>query len=303
MGTPGFAVGSLRKLYQSQHDIVGVVTVPDKPQGRGQKLGVSSIKIEAEKLGIPVLQPDNLDEPTFLDDLAAWRADCFAVVAFRILPPAVFGMPPKGTVNLHASLLPKYRGAAPIQWALMNGELETGVTTFFIQKKVDTGDILLQKTVEIDDDMDAGGLHDALALAGADLLVQTMDGIAHGDLHPKQQDGDVTLAPKILQHHCQIDWNQSAVGIRNQIRALSPRPGAFSQLHLQRIKIFNASLYQECLTGNPGQIVLLNKHEMVVATGNGCLSLEVVQIQGKRKMSIADFLRGYAVTSNEFLGE
>lgn len=304
MGTPGFAVQSLLKLVESRHQVVGVVTVPDKPQGRGQKLGVSDVKKQAEALGLPVLQPESLKDPAFLDSLKQWKADCFAVVAFRILPAEVFEMPPLGTVNLHASLLPKYRGAAPIQWALMNGDSVSGVTTFFIQKKVDTGDILFQKEVDIADWMNAGDLHDALSVAGAELLVQTMDAIETGSVQTNRQEGDVTQAPKILPEHCLIDWNRSAKAIRNQIRALSPMPGAFTQLRDQRLKIYRA-IVSDIADKNckPGQLVVKEKDTLIVATGDGSIGLEEVQIQGKKKMEIGDFLRGFPLQPHDHLGE
>jgi methionyl-tRNA formyltransferase len=305
MGTPEFALPSLKALAKSRHEVVAVVTQPDRPKGRGQVTATTPVKQEADRLGLPLIQPHELTSPDFLKSLAVLQADCFFVVGFSILPEAVLMMPPKGAVNLHASLLPKYRGAAPIQWAVINGEKQTGVTTFFIRKKVDTGETILQEPVSIGDDENAGMLHDRLAGIGAGLLLKTADLIESGKNEPKIQRGTVTLAPKILPEHCLIRWERSAGAIRNQIRGLSPRPGAYTTLDGERLKILRASLSTDGVesAADPGTIVRCGPKGMIVQTGEGALALVEIQLENRERMGVTQFLCGRSVKEKTRLGE
>ena len=306
MGTPEFAVPSLRKLaVESSHRVVGVVTPPDRPKGRGLRVACSPVKIEALERGLPIFQPDDLLQSDFLSRLRTWGGDCFVVVGFRILPPEIFEMPPKGTINLHASLLPKYRGAAPIQWALMNGDENTGVTTFFIERRVDTGDLILQKSVSIRRDEAAGELHDRLAIVGADLLLETLDLIEQGRVKPVPQRGEPSRAPKILPEHCLIDWRRHAEAIVNQIRALSPRPGAFTTWGGKRLKVFRGVAMEDegVETSRPGRVAAASEEGILVETPKGLVSVLELQPEGKRRMSAEVFLRGYGLSAGTVLGE
>ncbi|MFQ5648459.1 MAG: methionyl-tRNA formyltransferase [bacterium] len=304
MGTPAFSVQSLRALSDSQHDIAGVVTAPDKPVGRGLKIKCSPVKELALDLGLPVFQPQDLREPDFLTGLRHLAADLFVVVAFRILPPEVFEMPPKGTINLHSSLLPRYRGAAPINWAIINGETETGVSTIFIQKDIDAGDLILQKRIAIGQDETAGELHDKLAVEGAKLLLETVDLIAKGKGLSIKQTGVMTRAPKLTRELGNVDWRKSNVEIRNLIRGLSPVPGAYTYLHGKVIKLYRTSLEENHGGGRPGQIIEVEprKGSLVVATGSGNLRLETVQPEGKRKMTAREFLLGHKLENGDCFG-
>ena len=299
-GTPDFAVPSLKRLAGSPYSVVGIVTQPDRPKGRGLQMTASPIKLMAQELRIPVFQPEGLKDPQFLHQLNNLKADIFIVVGFRILPSEIFELPPMGTINLHASLLPKYRGAAPIQWAIMNGDKETGITTFFIEKRVDTGAILLQDKAEIAKEETAGELHDRLAVLGAELLAKTVDLLVKGTLENRRQAGTPTRAPKILPEHCQINWNRSAVDIYNQVRGLSPFPGAFTQLENKRIKIFRVSVVD--IKNNPlakqGEIVLVSDGGIVVKTGQQYISIQELQMEGKRRLRINEFLRGNSISQN-----
>lgn len=297
MGTPEFAVPSLKKLSESSHDIVGLVTQPDRPKGRGLHLKASPVKKEAQRMAIPVYQPENLRESDFLEKLKQCRGDCFVVVGFRILPPEVYEMPPKGTVNLHASLLPKYRGAAPIQWALINGEKKTGVSTFFIERKVDTGDLILQEGVSIGKEETAGEVHDRLAVLGSDLLLRTVDLIELGKVKRIPQRGVPTSAPKILPEHCEIDWNQPSEKIVNLVKGLSPRPGAFTIWNGRRLKIFHAHLLEKNSSKKlpPGTVVKASDDGIVVETGQGSVCFSELQVEGKKRMKVGEFLRGYSI--------
>jgi len=294
MGTPEFAIRSLQKIYQSSHHLVGVVTQPDRPKGRGRQLAESPVKKEALRLGLPICQPERLKDPTFLDWLKTRNADCFIVVGFRILPPEVFEIPPKGTINLHASLLPKYRGAAPIQWALINGEKKTGVSTFFIERKVDTGDLILQEGIPIGPEEMAGQLHDRLAEVGADLLVKTADLVDQGPVRRIPQEGTPTPAPKILPEHCQIDWTLPAESIVNLIRGLSPIPGAFTQWDEKRLKILRASADEPSVSQKfrAGQVAVASGSDFIVEAGTGSVRIHELQIEGKKRMEVEEFLRG-----------
>ncbi len=301
MGTPEFAVPSLQILLKSEHNVVGVVTVPDKPAGRGRKLRPSAVKQFALEAGLPILQPEKLKDTDFLDALSSWNADLFVVVAFRILPEAVFLMPPQGTFNLHASLLPKYRGAAPINWALINGEKESGLTTFFLDKSVDTGEILLQRSMPLTENMTAGDLHDRLAEMGASLVLETVAGIADGSLKPQKQIGDVTLAPKLTKDLERIDWQKSAQSIHNLVRGLSPYPGSSTLFRGKQIKVLGTVLGGSNITsGEPGDIVAIGKNGPIdVQTGDGVISIVEVKPEGKKAMSAGDFHRGARLESGE----
>ncbi|MFQ5640298.1 MAG: methionyl-tRNA formyltransferase [bacterium] len=305
MGTPDFAVPSLNILQNSQHQIVGVVTATDKPVGRGLKLRPSAVKENALKYDLPVLQPRHFEDSDFIRALQNLNADLFVVVAFRILPPSVFTLPKMGTMNLHASLLPKYRGAAPINWVIINGETETGLTTFFIQEKVDTGDMLLQKSIPIGDDETAGDLHDRLADLGAQLVLETVNRIESGTVKPLKQFGKVSKAPKLTKELCEINWAKESQDIRNLIRGLSPHPGAFTTLRGKIFKIFRSGLSAVSHThGKPGEILDIDskKSTFTVAARTGSLEILEIQLEGKRRMTTGEFLRGYDLTAGERLG-
>jgi len=305
MGTPDFAIPTLQALLKSKHHVVGVVTREDKPKGRGLRVEPPPVKVFALKEGLPVLQPESLKEPEFLQQLQNWKADVFVVVAFRILPPDVFTIPPVGTINLHASLLPKYRGAAPIQWALINGETETGVTTFFIDEHVDTGTILLQEKIAIRPDDTAEELHNRLSVLGAQVVVRTLDLLEKGKLQPRPQVGTPTRAPKIQKNDCEIDWSLPAEKIVNLIRGLSPAPGAFTHLEGKLLKIFRAKVVSDVEAGHfvPGEVVDTSaQNGLVVAAGKGAVALLELQLAGKKRLPAADFLRGHPLQTGTVLG-
>ncbi|WP_211360868.1 methionyl-tRNA formyltransferase [Mucilaginibacter frigoritolerans] len=297
MGTPQFAVTSLDALITAGCDIVAVVTAPDKPAGRGQKLNESAVKQYALLNNIKVLQPEKLKSPEFLDELKSLHADLQVVVAFRMLPEVVWNMPPKGTINLHASLLPQYRGAAPINWALINGEKESGVTTFFLKQEIDTGDILFTEKVTLTGHETAGELHDRLMNKGAGLLVKTVKGVESGRFneHPQSQllEGvELKHAPKIFKEDCLIDWNKSAESIYNKIRGLSPVPTAYTYLNEKILKIYLAE-YDVTETGQqPGSFLTDGKTYLKFAATDGFVRLTDVQLEGKKQMDIQQFLRG-----------
>lgn len=297
MGTPDFATASLRALVENNYHVVGVVTVADKPAGRGRKMRASSVKEYAESQGIPVLQPTKLKDSSFIEELRSLQADVQVVVAFRMLPEVVWNMPPKGTFNLHASLLPRYRGAAPINWAVMNGDKESGVTTFFIEHKIDTGNIIFQERVSIEEEDNAGVLHDKLMNVGSQLVCRTIDAISDGTAPNIQQEGEPTQAPKIFKDSCEIDWNKSIDDIHNHIRGLSPYPAAWTTLsNGKSIKIYQSrkeySQHQETI----GSIITDEKNIFKVAVKDGFIHLDSIQIAGKKRMPIADFLRGFQLT-------
>ena len=294
LGTPDFAVPSLNRLIESQHDVVGVVTQPDRPKGRGLNLMPTPVKRVALKNKLPVLQPDDLSSSVFIDALNQWNGECYVVVGFRILPRDVYDLPPKGTVNLHASLLPKYRGAAPIQWALIHGESETGVTTFYIQEKVDTGDLILQASCFIGEDETAGELHDRLAELGADLIVSTVDMISENCVETRPQEGEPSRAPKIKPQDCNVEWSESSVQISNRIRAFSPRPGAVTFIGEKRLKLFGVSIAENVTKKEePGTILDTSEEGIRIQTGSGCIIVGEVQLEGKRRLPAGDFIRGY----------
>jgi methionyl-tRNA formyltransferase len=307
MGTPEFAVASLDALVKAGYNIVGVVTAPDKPAGRGMKLQQSEVKKYALKHNLNVLQPEKLKDPAFVEQLRALKADLQIVVAFRMLPELVWNMPPRGTINLHGSLLPQYRGAAPINWAVINGEKETGVTTFKLKHEIDTGDILLQESFPIGENETAGEVHDRMKEIGAQLLVRTVQGIISGDLKetpqsainepgvPSPEPGVSSLkhAPKIFSATSKIDWTKSADEIHNLIRGLSPFPAAFTELGDQTIKIFRSEKEHIIPTSRPGRWESDKKTFLKFACSDGYILLKDVQLEGKKRMDIEDFLRGY----------
>lgn len=295
MGTPEFAVASLEALIQSRHKIVAVVTAPDKPQGRGLILTRSPVKIMAQKHSIPVLQPEKLKSEGFLEELKSFNADLFIVVAFRMLPESVWSMPAFGSVNLHASLLPKYRGAAPINRAIMNGETETGITTFKLKHEIDTGNILFMEREPIFPEDDAGTLYERLMVKGGDLIVKTADAIAEGTATEIPQPvvtGTLPLAPKIFKDTCKIDWEKSSKECMNHIRGLSPYPGAWSVLNNRTFKIFKAAVSASTQNLTAGSISSNQKDKLEVKCSNGWISILEIQPEGKKRMSIEEFFRG-----------
>ena len=299
MGTPDFAVPSLDALVRSRWNVVCVVTAPDRPVGRGLHVRPSPVKTAALTAGIDVLQPAALADPAFHEALRALRPDIIAVVAFRILPVPVIEIPALGAFNLHASLLPRYRGAAPINHALMNGETATGVTTFFLERTVDTGNVILQRSVPIEPDDDAGTLHDRLSLVGADAVVETVRLIASGTAPRLPQDASqATPAPKIFREQCRIDWNRPATSVVNQIRGLSPHPGPFTSHEGREIHVYRAAAVQPPHALAPGEI-LLDGTQLIVGTAGGAVRLIELQQQGRKRMGVVEFLRGYRFRPGE----
>jgi methionyl-tRNA formyltransferase len=305
MGTPDFAIPSLRILLEHGSSVISVVTAPDKPQGRGQKVAPSPVKTFAAERNIPVLQPDDLKASDFVSAVSASQPDLIVVVAFRILPPEVFRIPRLGSINLHASLLPKYRGAAPISWAIINGEEETGVTTFFLKEKVDTGSMIMQARLRIGPDETAGELHDRLAELGAQVVLQTVRAIELGNVSPQVQDESLaTRAPKIYKEDCRIRWRQPALRIHNFVRGLSPHPCAWTVHNGKVIRIYRTSCFgaSELGGGVSGKVVSVDADRLVVCTGEGLLSIDEVQMEGRKRMGIAEFLRGYSVIAGDKFG-
>ena len=303
MGTPEFAVASLEALVQAGCNIVGVITAPDKPAGRGMKMNESAVKKYASEKGLNILQPEKLKNPEFLAQLKALQADVQIVVAFRMLPQLVWNMPPLGTINLHGSLLPQYRGAAPINWAIINGEKETGVTTFKLQQEIDTGDILLQQKIDIGEDETAGELHDRMKIIGADLLVKTivqlsgneLKEIHQSDLQPtiNHQQPTILHAPKIFTDTCKIDWHKPVDEIYNLIRGLSPYPAAFTFLNDKMLKIFIAKKEITTNDNEPGTYITDGRTFLKFACSKGFIDIKELQPEGKKRMKTEDFLRGY----------
>jgi methionyl-tRNA formyltransferase len=294
MGTPDFAVASLNALVEAGFDIVAVVTAADKPAGRGQKLQESAVKKYAAEKGLKILQPLKLKDPDFIAELESLKADLQVVVAFRMLPEIVWTMPPMGTINLHASLLPQYRGAAPINHAIINGETESGATTFFLKHEIDTGDVIFSERVAIAEDDTAGDLHDHLMLAGAGLLVKTVKAIEKNDYKEQPQifSEELKHAPKIFKEFCKIDWTQPVKTIYNLIRGLSPYPTAFTELNGKTVKIFKAQ-YESAEPGiAPGEFVTDGKTFLKFAAKDGFISLLDLQYEGKKRMMADEFLRG-----------
>ncbi len=296
MGTPEFAVASLRALVEADFPVLAVVTAPDKPAGRGMLLQESAVKQFAVQQQIPVLQPEKLRNQEFLDSLKKLNADLQVVVAFRMLPEVVWNMPPMGTLNVHGSLLPQYRGAAPINWAIINGEKETGVTTFILQHAIDTGDLLLQEKIPIGPNDNAGYIYDLMKETGAKVLVKTIEGLMTGSIQPTPQtfeNENLQHAPKIFTETCKINPLDTTEQVHNRIRGLSPFPGAFTMLGKKTFKIFESQIVSlPDVSPVSGTWYTDNKHTLLLGCKDGFLSLKIVQLEGKKKMAIPDFLRG-----------
>ena len=307
MGTPEFAVAPLKALVEGGYNVVAVVTMPDKPAGRGMKMQASPVKTYAQEQQIPVLQPEKLKDEAFLDELRAFKADLQIVVAFRMLPVVVWDMPPMGTFNLHASLLPQYRGAAPIHWAVMNGDAETGVSTFFLQHEIDTGDLLLQSTISIGPFEDTGSVHDRLMVLGAQVVCQTVDALLQGSVKPVPQPmGEIRLAPKLFKDNTRIDWTRGSSELHNFIRGLSPFPAAWTEMHggdgsVVGVKVFEAKPEQGLHSLKPGTLVVEGKKVLKVAVGDGFIRLERFQLAGRKALNSDEFLRGFAEITNFWL--
>lgn len=298
MGTPDFAVATLKALIEAEANVVGVITAPDRKAGRGMKLQPSAVKKFAIENGLKVLQPTNLKSEEFLEELRSLEATLQIVVAFRMLPEVVWNMPKHGTFNLHASLLPQYRGAAPINWAIINGEKETGVTTFFLQHQIDTGDVIFQEKVPISDDMNAGELHDELMEVGSKLVVKTLEAVESGNCPstPQENSSELKEAPKIFKETCQIDWNRPVDNVYNLIRGLSPYPAAFTTVSNGTdelgLKIFQARKTDKGESEKTG-ILSVENGKLFVSCADGWLEIPELQLAGKKRMNTGNFLRGF----------
>lgn len=304
MGTPEFAVASLAILIENGYTISGVVTAPDKPAGRGQKLQESAVKQYALQHGLRIMQPEKLKSEDFIAELKAIDADLFIVVAFRMLPEVVWSMPKLGTFNLHGSLLPQYRGAAPINWAVINGEKESGVTTFFLKHEIDTGKVIFQERTPIAEDETAGELHDQLMQTGAHLVLKTVKAIEGKTAETVEQDhliqensGQLKHAPKIYKEDCRIDWNKPVVAIHNLIRGLSPYPTAYTQMEELTLKIFRSSKEVTTHHDTPGKVISDGKTFLKFAAADGYINVLELQMEGKKRMKVDEFLRGYRLSS------
>ncbi len=303
MGTPEFAVAVLDSIREHGHEVVGVVTTPDKPAGRGQRLRFSAVKTYALEHGLFLMQPERLKDEAFVQNLQQLHADVFVVVAFRMLPKQVYTMPPKGTFNVHASLLPQYRGAAPIQWAIINGETESGVTTFLLDEHTDTGAVLARKTVPVTRNDTAGTLHDKLMIAGASLAVETLQMLSSDNVQtfPQCNDGKLKPAPKIFREDMHIDWNDTAEHIYNKVRGLSPYPASFSYIkciengeeHNMNLKILSCQITGKKSPGKPGVITVLDNEMMLVSTKDAEIAITELQLEGKKRLETAKFLAGF----------
>ena len=308
MGTPDFAVATLGCLLMNGFNVVAVITAPDKPAGRGRKITKSAVKEFAELSYLPIIQPDNLKDPAFINTLKKLKADVFIVVAFRMLPEAVWKLPSAGTINLHASLLPQYRGAAPVNHAIINGETETGVTTFFIDDKIDTGSILLREKVQIFPFENAGDLHDRLMRHGARLVIRTLAGLANNNLKPQSQSklifpGEaLKTAPRIMAEDCIIDWKKESVKIHNFIRGLAPYPCARSFLkegsEKLLFKIYESQPEPEKHRFKPGQLISDGKYFLKIACEDGYINILNLQLEGKKRMNTVEFLRGFRISKH-----
>lgn len=299
MGTPEFAVPSLRILLDHSYEVAGVVTAPDKPRGRGQQVSYTPIKEFALQHHLTMLQPENLKDSKFVSDSQQLAPDLVVVVAFRILPREVYTIPKLGTFNLHASLLPKYRGAAPINWAIINGEKESGVTTFFLQDTVDTGSVLLQARVKIGEDETAGELHDTLSEVGAEIVLQTVRLIELDKVQPRlQNDSLACSAPKIFKNDCRIDWKKPSQRVHDFVRGLSPHPASWTTHNGKVIKVYRTKIMDVQHT-TAGIVLQRTNDTLLVGTGNGAVSILEIQQEGKRRLGIEEFLRGYKIEAGE----
>lgn len=305
-GTPEFAVESLKRLVEGGYNVVGVVTMPDKPAGRGHKMFHSPVKEYAVENGLKLMQPVKLKDPEFVEELRGLHADLQIVIAFRMLPEIVWSMPPLGTFNLHASLLPKYRGAAPINWAVMNGDTETGVTTFFLKHEIDTGDIIQQQKMPIGRHDNVETVYDGLMKMGAGMVIETVDAIIAGTVHAIPQDGllakneEPTPAPKIFKDTCKIDWNWCGEKIYNHVRGLSPYPAAWTEItdhagNVHAVKIFETGEPETCGNAEPGAVIA-DKNRMWIGCGDGKIEILSLQLAGKKRMDAGAFLCGFDVT-------
>ncbi len=308
MGTPEFAVPSLEALLRSPHEVVGVVTQPDRPKGRGQALAASPIKQVCQRAKLPFLQPTKMKDPGFLQALQAWKPDLIAVAAFgRILPPAILSLPPKGCLNVHGSLLPKYRGAGPIQWAIINGEQETGITTMLMDEGMDTGAMLLQESVPIGPEETAGTLSVTLADVGGRLLIDTIRRMEEGSLSPRPQDhAQATMAPLLKKEDGLIDWTIPAKKVANRVRGLTPWPGAYTFAGEERWTLRRVTVAEEppapTLGNEPGTVIELGKQRLLVATGDGLLEILELQPANTRQMTAAQYLAGHRLPPGLVLG-
>ena len=303
MGTPKFAVSSLKTLVEKGYNVVGVVTAPDRPSGRGLSLHQSDVKQYAISCGLPVLQPEKLKDENFLQDLKSLQADIQIIVAFRMLPEVVWKMASLGTFNLHGSLLPRYRGAAPLNWAIINGDQETGVTTFLLEQEIDTGNILFQEKVQIGPEETVGELHDRLMVIGADLVIRTVDALCDETVEPLPQNSlnsepERLHAPKIFKESCKIEWRKPVVSVNNLVRGLSPYPAAWTNFMgngaVTGVKIFRASIETISHNCQPGEIISNNKTYLKIACADGFLHIKDLQLAGKKRLEIAPFLRGFS---------
>ncbi|MBU1100853.1 MAG: methionyl-tRNA formyltransferase [Bacteroidetes bacterium] len=296
-GTPDFAIPSLNILFESEHEVVAVVTAPDKERGRGRKVSYTPVKEYSLANNIPCLQPVSLNDENFLKEIAKFDADLFVVVAFRILPKSIYTMPKYGSFNLHGSLLPKYRGAAPIQWAIINGDNETGVTTFFLADKVDTGNIIAKESLAVGEDDNFGAIHDKMSILGSGLVLKTVSMIENGNIKLLPQDDSMaTPAPKITKETCRIDFNKNARSVNNLVRGLSPFPGAYCIINEKHFKIYKSNISEMQLA--PGE-VMQTKNEIFIGCGQGSLQVLEIQPEGRKRMTAADFLRGYTLTDDK----
>ena len=308
MGTPDFAVESLRCLVEGGYNVVGVITMPDKPAGRGHKVQFSPVKQYALEQGLPLLQPERLKDEAFIEALRAWQADLQIVVAFRMLPQVVWDMPRLGTFNLHASLLPQYRGAAPINWAVMNGDTETGITTFFLQHEIDTGEVIQQVKVPIAETDNVGIVHDKLMMLGGKLVVETVDAILNGSVKSIPQEemavvGELKPAPKIFKETCRIDWTRSAKQVYDFIRGLSPYPAAWTELHqpegdVLTLKVFESERIEKAHNNPVGTIDTDGKNYLHVAVSDGWIAIKSLQLPGKKRLKTDELLRGFKISAN-----
>ena len=305
MGTPDFAVEPLRCLVEGGYNVVGVITMPDKPAGRGHKIQYSPVKQYALEHNLPLLQPEKLKDEAFIEALRAWKADLQIVVAFRMLPEVVWAMPPLGTFNLHASLLPQYRGAAPINWAVINGDTETGITTFFLKHEIDTGEVIQQVRIPIADTDDVGIVHDKLMILGGKLVVETVDAILTGTVHPVPQETLITEelrpAPKIFKDTCRIRWDQPVKRVYDFVRGLSPYPAAWTELRkpdgsVETLKIFQTAKIEQARQLPTGTIRTHGKTYLRVAVLGGFIDVLSLQLPGKKRLPVAELLRGYHIT-------
>ena len=309
MGTPDFAVEALRCLVEGGYHVVGVITMPDKPAGRGHKIQFSPVKQYALEHNLPLLQPEKLKGEAFVEALRDWKADLQIVVAFRMLPEVVWNMPRLGTFNLHASLLPQYRGAAPINWAVMNGDTETGITTFFLKHEIDTGEVIQQVKVPISDTDDVGIIHDKLMMLGGKLVMETVDAIINGTVKSIPQEemavvGELRPAPKIFKETCRIDWNLPVKRIYDHVRGLSPYPAAWTELHFPEgqvplaVKVFQTEKIFKAHQLQPGSIQTDGKTYLYVAANDGFVSIKSLQLPGKKRLMIDELLRGFKITND-----